>query len=902
MGSPTDSPSSATATVAPSSSTTSQPRQRGSGNLPLVGSTRTPTDAVPKSDSGLTDSGYGSQESSELAAPATSRPLPPNSFLLPITKSKTLIAYNITMRDEYLARFWTIQPLVETLLVEYSRRKSLFREPTPVQTIAIRPMLVGTTVLNAKPHIVVFCAAGMRKRIQHFFDTNETVRDFYRPSNQSIVSFEVAVCGCAPKLRFGFVDVIWDSVCPTTPVVRTKYENTMCGTPIQFHREGRQRNATLGGIIKLSYADGSFELRGLTAAHPAIACFANSDSILGVGDYGAEDEDEDEDDDSFVDGSDSEFSDTDSEVEAVPESDDPFGKRVAAKPHSPWSFEHPTHCGRAMIFSTVEHNTNNHRTAKFHDWMLLPLDTIKENGLGDVEPGKRVEGHIIEMPYNPSSWRHERVILMCGSGGRMKGRLSPQLARILVSPGRGFIDAYTVILDEGTLQDGDSGSWVISQATWELLGHVVATDLSGAGYVIPARDVFYDIARRTNAIDVTLPTAWELSLFPMTELFRSLTEEEMRYKASERGRGTRRLKVQPMVTSRAHWKDPDTTSAETPVPGSQSALSAHSGHVAPISAEGYTDREAQRFSLPPLREETHTVHRDEKERRKERPYSVNQPLTAEMLHKATAGSRHIWTSSARASGVQEYQDSITGGPRIPLTAEMLHRATRRDSYRHSDRSSFSQNDSDFRYSSRSGNDSDYRHSHATDITRPSSIGGPDPVTIKIGNTPVTVRIGNDVFTLRDDAEITIDSSGRPKVRPLTNTPSMAHPTGERGLYGPEPDYPRITIPYRERTPNHPGMRHSVTIRPPEHSGEGLHPSNSLDAFPDSALHTEPNDLEALPRSSSSDTPVDYSHGLGHADDGVYPKKGKTRIPNHLVSPGAIAELGYTYIQDVRDSS
>lgn len=54
---------------------------------------------------------------------------------------------------------------------------------------------------------------------------------------------------------------------------------------------------------------------------------------------------------------------------------------------------------------------------------------------------------------------------------------------------------------------GDSGSWVIDPLTYEVFGHIVATDMLGDAYVIPLQSIFDDIRTWHDAQSVNLPTA-----------------------------------------------------------------------------------------------------------------------------------------------------------------------------------------------------------------------------------------------------------------------------------------------------------------------------------------------------------------------------------------------------------
>lgn len=66
--------------------------------------------------------------------------------------------------------------------------------------------------------------------------------------------------------------------------------------------------------------------------------------------------------------------------------------------------------------------------------------------------------------------------------------------------------------------DGDSGSWVVDEVTNELLGHVVASDILGDIYVVPACDTFDSIRRFLDLADISLPSPEDQILPAVTKL------------------------------------------------------------------------------------------------------------------------------------------------------------------------------------------------------------------------------------------------------------------------------------------------------------------------------------------------------------------------------------------------
>ena len=60
------------------------------------------------------------------------------------------------------------------------------------------------------------------------------------------------------------------------------------------------------------------------------------------------------------------------------------------------------------------------------------------------------------------------------------------------------------------LYPGDCGSWVVDDQTYEVYGHVVASDVLGEAYVVPLHATLQDIATRLAARSASLPTEFDI--------------------------------------------------------------------------------------------------------------------------------------------------------------------------------------------------------------------------------------------------------------------------------------------------------------------------------------------------------------------------------------------------------
>ena len=60
------------------------------------------------------------------------------------------------------------------------------------------------------------------------------------------------------------------------------------------------------------------------------------------------------------------------------------------------------------------------------------------------------------------------------------------------------------------LQVGDCGSWIIDEATLEVYGHVIASDMFGEVYIAPLKDTLKQVEEMLEATSVSLPTRSEV--------------------------------------------------------------------------------------------------------------------------------------------------------------------------------------------------------------------------------------------------------------------------------------------------------------------------------------------------------------------------------------------------------
>ncbi|CEJ93168.1 hypothetical protein VHEMI08777 [[Torrubiella] hemipterigena] len=535
----------AEANLAPSPKTTEQ--------RVFIAPTRTQQDTKglpPINEDCPIDSGYSSQNRSQTSAHIL-RSIEEEDCgkELYISEHNSTRAFSLKIDALSIARFNGIRPTVESLLWNYTNKKRFLKHGSRRNPMSIRLLMLGDSISNAKPAIVVFCIPEMRKKIQNFFDTHDLIKAFYAPEEAGEPKFRVVVCAHPPRLRGqdAFAVVCWDTDEPEgTGIIKNNslFPNTYCGTPIVLYGNGKEREATLGGIIKITGPGGEWDLLGLTAGHVARDCILD-DSVFSEPASTA----------TLV-SVDSDFSDTDSESDGSESSNAPktsldmskIGSHTSGAPDAEdvdaWAFQHMTQYGRAIVFdstSNEEHGATGGSKGQFLDWALIPVQLELPNEL----PG----GGPLSNPLSITQYRRiphgqenaipkEPVIVITASRGIQNGTLRSDPSRILVYPSTNFVDAYMLTLDSNRdFVDGDSGAWVISLLTNELLGYVVATDCLGAAYILRASDIFDDIIQCLGARDVSLPTGEDCEIRSISDVTQGIAHEireKRRRKAEER--------------------------------------------------------------------------------------------------------------------------------------------------------------------------------------------------------------------------------------------------------------------------------------------------------------------------------------------------------------------------------
>ncbi|ETI28857.1 hypothetical protein G647_01309 [Cladophialophora carrionii CBS 160.54] len=450
-----------------------------------------------------TDSGYGSASLTPQPLEKTPKPCDVDGggsagrVLFIPAGSGNLKEFNKPVDAATIARFRDVLERVETPLLRHLEKRSVKREP-----MALRLMVLGRTEETAKAWIVVLCHETGAKRARKYFE-QQHAKDVIRPKDSSIPSFDVLVVGQSPKTRGAAIEVYRGD-----PGAFPALSTTLCGAPIKLVNDTEYQLGTCGGLIKLTSHNGDYALYGMTARHltdrlegidlPDSAAIAD-DSDRDSDHWALEDEDEDEDlgdPGNPFDASGPPVLGPACGLDERPLSGDPspgpeswnrIGQIIA--PNVTESPRNPQDCDCALIRIEDQH--------ELYPNLLGGLIGDRHYRAGDFKVGA------VDLMDSATL----SVVMNSGVQGIQSGVMSSLPCRVWLCYGRDFVDVYTLNLENGAeIRDGDSGSWILNPSRLEVYGHVVASDIFGAGYVIPMTRSLEDIRQIFDMASVELPT------------------------------------------------------------------------------------------------------------------------------------------------------------------------------------------------------------------------------------------------------------------------------------------------------------------------------------------------------------------------------------------------------------
>ncbi|RYP11146.1 hypothetical protein DL764_000217 [Monosporascus ibericus] len=438
---------------------------------------------------------------------------------------QSLAEFDKHVDDDAISRFSRIQSQIEKPLLKYVCKFS-----GKYRSMAIRLMVLGTSESEAKPYMVVLVPEDQCKRVRKFFEKS-SVRALCQPVDETVPSFEVLVYGRPPEPKEGDDDI--DVLVPLINGNLGFTSDTYCGAPIIVRQpSGTEKRATFGGIVKAVSENGDFKLYGLTAGH-VVADTDDDLSIQSASDTVAVFDDPsifDSDSDSDTDGSVKEIQEA---VEDVERSDEP--EKVPAlqdDSSTSWSSLELGNFG-SISKERPQLTPENGKVRTWisgenFDWALIEMTSYKPNRLRPRSRTKDEGSHavastsgdlVMPPPLSEYIGIKKSVIVNSGSEGPKRGRISALPSRLLLHPGRKFVDSLVVNLEDNKrIVDGDSGSWVVNERTLQVYGHVVATDAFGGGYIMPLDETLRDVKNRLSVTSVELASIVDIASVMMLKM------------------------------------------------------------------------------------------------------------------------------------------------------------------------------------------------------------------------------------------------------------------------------------------------------------------------------------------------------------------------------------------------
>ncbi|KAK1729556.1 uncharacterized protein BDZ83DRAFT_36104 [Colletotrichum acutatum] len=413
-----------------------------------------PTTESSSISENFTDSGYSSPDdpvifdSRERLQESKPRP---NGIPVKLG-GRDLLRFKIAPDKSTRDRFSHVINQVEPLLLARLKKKTGER----IGLIAFRSMILGTTAENAHEHIVVLCPSQLLDTVNEFFEKTKIIKELCEPSDQ-IPSISIIVEGREPRMMAQLLH----SVMAMGPHPKSLDDIHMLGTQslsgsslVVKDTMGIAIIATCGGMIKVVDKTGKTILYGMTAGH----VFNDANSQIAQG----------------------------------------FANSSSPKSHDGWLTS-----GRVWKRDGLQEKGSD------YDWALLAHEHIWHFGANRCRTrnssGQPIE-HVLttEIGTFPPEVICQEVEMIAAPDSTKPGLLSCEPTRILLGAGDAFTQAYILTLDEGEVRSGDSGAWVVGSSSYDVFGHIVATDMFGDAYVVPLDQTFNDIQKSTGAISVQL--------------------------------------------------------------------------------------------------------------------------------------------------------------------------------------------------------------------------------------------------------------------------------------------------------------------------------------------------------------------------------------------------------------
>ncbi|KAK8109445.1 hypothetical protein PG999_007582 [Apiospora kogelbergensis] len=364
-----------------------------------------------------------------------------------------------------------------------------------------RPAFLGRTEADAKLWMVVCCEERLRSRVKRFFN---------RPGVQELCNFQgrlevatIQVYITKPATLLARTNIV--AQLPGRIVQGFAHNNELCGAPLWAYNPATaaSRQVTLGGVLEVTL-NGRNKYLGMTVGHAVEGLEVGDDDTSQI-----TTRPDMETDTCLERVSGSTGTESDSGAETASSLDQGDFQVVDSQTTLPQNQERDDPWETNSVIMTMTKAKADPEAGTYYDWALVDLGSLPNHMEVHNVGARRVDGQPL-LPRVPSGQDLDGVqgstIIVVSPEGPKSGTMSLLPSKLLLHPGRAFVDTFIVNLDEPyVLSRGDSGSWVMNSESGLVHGHLVASDVLGRGYVVPILDTFEDIKSHLGVTRVTFP-------------------------------------------------------------------------------------------------------------------------------------------------------------------------------------------------------------------------------------------------------------------------------------------------------------------------------------------------------------------------------------------------------------
>ncbi|KAI1284110.1 hypothetical protein F5Y07DRAFT_394043 [Xylaria sp. FL0933] len=385
--------------------------------------------------------------------------------------------------DDTRGRFEELQNLFKSGLAAHIKLESF------QYAVMWEVYMVGKSEDDVEPMSVFYSEKKLAKKINGFFKQSH-IQETMKSSN---TDFPLHFVMKPPRLLNNGVDTRPIQTVPLdgilsfwTPPLENEVFATACGLPIAATLGSSSTWATIGGNVLV---DGT--VFGMTAGHLL------SRLLPGRDEASQGNTDSDIEDDSSILESDA----------SGPEPDSPRSSR-------PTLFDLNT-AQRILSRDLSESEYCEDIVNLDYTLVRVPPDLRLPNRIdkSKITFGKeKASKELLDIVEVCADTRFDKIeVILMSANGYKPAVLKTRSALMLVSPSINFVNTLTLSPTQGfSLQQGDSGSWVVELSQRQVYGHLVAGLANGDGMIVPMHTSLEDMKKLTGASIIKLPTAEDI--------------------------------------------------------------------------------------------------------------------------------------------------------------------------------------------------------------------------------------------------------------------------------------------------------------------------------------------------------------------------------------------------------